>query len=143
MSYIFNRIIEVFDGLFKNIYIPQINFYDIIEMSIIIVLFYFLAKAFKNTRTWVLVKGSVMVAAIYLITYLLSFHVITKIFESILILLVVGIVVIFSPEIKKFLENIGTKKIKNEFLAIFKKNNQDKSKITHHHSHCIHYNKIL
>ena len=125
MSYILNNIVQTFESLFSNFYIPKINFYDIIEISIIVFIFYFVAKAFKNTRTWVLAKGAMLLGVFYLIAYLLSFNVITKIFESAILVFVVGIVVIFSPEIKKFLEKIGTRDFSKPKKFLFKANNND------------------
>ena len=125
MSYVYNRIIQTFKNLFTNIYIPQINVYDIIEILLIMFIFYFLAKALKNTRTWVLLKGSLLLGVFYIVAYLFSFNVITKIFESAILVFVVAIVVIFSPEIKSFLERIGTKNLKKTSKMIFRKKDNE------------------
>ena len=124
MSYVVNRIIQTFESLLHNIYIPKINFYDIIEILIIIFMFYFIAKAVKNTRTWVLAKGALLLAVFYFLSYLFSFNVITRIFESAMLIFAVGIVIIFSPEIKKFLEKIGTQNFNKSKKVLFNINNE-------------------
>lgn len=120
MSTVFNHIVDIFKNLSSNIYFPNINLFDIIEITIIILAIYFVSRSLKNTRTWIVAKGLVLFGSFYLISYFFSFSVITKIFESMLLIIGVAMVVILGPDIRKSLENIGSKKLSKSLKGIVK-----------------------
>lgn len=122
MSYAYSRITETLQNIFSNLYIPNINLYDFLEILIIIFIIYFTARAFKNTRTWIVVRTIFLLSVFYIVSYLFSFSVITQIFETAMMVFVVAVIIIFSPELKRVFENIGSKSFKfNIKNLIFKK----------------------
>ena len=129
MSTVLNHIIDIFKNLSSNIYIPHINIFDIIEIIVIILAIYFVARSLKNTRTWIVAKGLVLLGLFYLVAYFFSFTVITKIFESALLVIGIAMVVIFGPDIRKSLENIGSKKLSKSIKGMIK-TEKEESKIS-------------
>ena len=98
---------------FQQFYIPRINPLDIFEILLIVLLTYQLQKSLKNTRAWVIAKGILILACIYLCSLVLKLSVIETIFQGAISLSVLAAIILFEPEIKKFLEELGTKKPKD------------------------------
>lgn len=100
-------------------YVPKLGFLDILEILGIVILVYQLQKNLRNTRAWVIIKGIIILAIIYLISALLGLNVIKTIFQASISLSVIAIIILFQTEIKKLLEELGTYKIK-DFLKNIK-----------------------
>lgn len=98
---------------FQQFYIPRINPLDIFEILLIILLTYQIQKSLRNTRAWVIAKGILILACIYLCSLILKLSVIETIFQGAISLSVLAAIILFEPEIKKFLEELGTKKPKD------------------------------
>lgn len=98
---------------FEQFYIPSIKPLDIFEIFLIIVLIYQIQKSLKNTRAWVIAKGIFILAIIYLCSSILGLSVIETLFQGAISLSVLAAIILFEPEIKKFLEELGTKKPKD------------------------------
>jgi len=117
---LWNKVLESFGSS----YIPIIKFTDILEIIIIILVIYKILKEIKNTRTFVLLKGILLLFSFYLLANFFSFNVIIIIFKSMSILAIFASIVVFQPEIRKFLEKIGTRSIPGNFSikSLFLKN---------------------
>ncbi len=100
-------------NFFQQFYIPRINPLDVFEILLIILLTYQIQKNLKNTRAWVIAKGILILACIYLCSLILKLSVIETIFQGAISLSVLAAIILFEPEIKKFLEELGTKKPKD------------------------------
>ena len=96
--------------LFSYIYIPKINFFDILEIIVISLCIYYIVASFKDTRMWIVAKGLFLLGIAYLVAQLLGFDAILTLFQGIAVILTTAIVVVFQPEIRKFLESMGSKK---------------------------------
>ena len=104
------------DNNFFNIgeavkYFPKLDFVGVIEIALMAIMFYYIAKSLKNTRAWVILKGLAVVFLFYLIAYLLNLNVIVFIFKSFFLFIGIAIVVIIQPELRKMIEKIGAKNI--------------------------------
>ena len=102
----------------ESFYIPKLVITDIIEIIIIIILVYQMQKSLKNTRAWVIIKGIIVLAIVYLCSSILGLNVIQTIFQGAISLCVIAAIILFEPEIKKFLEELGTHSIKDIFKSI-------------------------
>ena len=103
-------------GLWEDIttyaHLPQaIAVTDIIEIAIIAILFYYMLVWIKNTRAWVLLKGILVILLFVAIAALLQMNTILWIAENVLGVAVIGVVVIFQPELRKALESLGRRNI--------------------------------
>ena len=114
---------SLFEGM-PNLYMPNISITDLLEIFILIFTTYKVIDGIKNTRVMIILKGIGILSLTYIISYLLNFNAILSIFEAIITLAIFAIIVVFQPELRKFLESIGTQKvpIKGKINAIFKNN---------------------
>lgn len=83
---------------------------DIVEMLIIAFLFYHVLKWIKDTRAWMLLKGILVILAFVLVAAIFQMNTILWIAEKTINVAIIAIVVIFQPELRKALEELGRKK---------------------------------
>lgn len=102
-------------GDFFNDYIgfniPNIHVIDIVEILIIAFFFYQLLIWFKNTRAWMLFRGMVIIIVFFIVAALLQMNTILWLGEKLLNVALIMVVVVFQPELRKALENLGRKNI--------------------------------
>ena len=103
-----------------NLHLPKMEVIDVIEVIILVILFYNIAKALRGTRAWILLKGILVLAVIYILAYLIGLKVTVIIFQSILIFLGIALVIIIQPELRRFVEKIGTNKISGSIKDLIK-----------------------
>lgn len=102
---------------------------DIIEILIISFLFYHILLWIKSTRAWNLFKGIMVILIFVLIAALFQMSTILWIAENTLNVGLIALVVIFQPELRQALENLGDK---NMFNNLFVTNKQETSKFSDH-----------
>lgn len=114
--------LESIQEFFKT-YIPlQIQITDIVEIVILSVLFYQVLVWIKTTRAWNLFKGIAILLIFALLAYLFELNTILWLAESAINIGIIAVVVIFQPELRKALEQLGRKKF---FAGIFNTDNGD------------------
>lgn len=94
-----------------KLYIPRITWTDIIEIVIIAFVIYNVMVWIKNTKAWVLLKGIIIVVIFALIAYILNLKTILWIAGKTISVGIIALVIIFQPELRRALEQIGRKKI--------------------------------
>lgn len=94
-----------------KLYIPRITWTDIIEIVIIAFVIYNVMVWIKNTKAWVLLKGIIMVVIFALIAYILNLKTILWIAGKTISVGIIALVIIFQPELRRALEQLGRKKI--------------------------------
>ena len=98
----------------------------IIDVAIVVFLIYKLIKITKKTRVWQLIKGITVLILLTLVSGLLHLDILHNILTSIMTYGVIVMIVIFQPELRRGLEQLGTNKI-TKFFGI-DKNILDKTK---------------
>lgn len=96
-------------SLYMNL--PKITMTDVVEIIIIAFLLYYMLLWIKNTRAWNLLKGLMVVLLFVLVAALFQMNTIIWIARNTVNVLVIALVVIFQPEMRKALENLGRKKL--------------------------------
>ena len=94
-----------------KLYIPRITWTDIIEIVIIAFVIYNAMVWIKNTKAWVLLKGIIIVVIFALIAYILNLKTILWIAGKTISVGIIALVIIFQPELRRALEQLGRKKI--------------------------------
>lgn len=84
---------------------------DIVEIAIIAVMFYYMLVWIKDTRAWTLLKGIVVILVFVVLAAFFQMNTILWIAENVFSVAVVAIAVIFQPEMRKALEDLGRKNI--------------------------------
>lgn len=100
--------------------LPKIQFGDIVEILLITFIIYQIVKNLKDTRAWIIVKGIIILFGFYLVAAVCRFEIIMLLFQGAISICAFAILLVFQPEIKRFLEDLGNKKISFNFLN-FKK----------------------
>lgn len=98
-------------------YLPDISRTDIVEICIISFLFYQILLWIKNTRAWMLLKGILVILTFVLIAAIFQMNTILWIAEKTFSVGVVALVVIFQPEMRKALENLGRKNFLSSIVS--------------------------
>lgn len=99
---------------------------DVIEIAIISFLFYHILLWIKSTRAWNLFKGIMVILIFVLLAAFFQMSTILWIAENTLSVGLLAIVVIFQPELRKALENLGDKNILRGILNISGKSEKEK-----------------
>lgn len=94
----------------NNIYRPSVEFSDIAEILIIAFFLYHIILWMKNSRAWNLLKGILVIILFALIAYVFHFTTILWIAGKTINVALIALVVIFQPELRKALEQLGNKK---------------------------------
>lgn len=91
----------------------------ILDLIIVIYLAYKLIKASRKTKLWQLLKGIALYIIITAISQILHLTILNYILTSVLSYGVIALIVIFQPELRRALEQLGTNKL-TKFFGIEK-----------------------
>ena len=83
----------------------------IIEVIIFIVLIYYLIRWFQRTKAWNLLKGLLVLGGLYALAAILGLNNLTYLFNILFSSILLAVIVIFQPEIRRALEKLGTNNI--------------------------------
>ena len=101
---------DIIDGLYSWVsFLPRITKTNLIEIIIIAVLLYELLVWIMNTRAWTLLKGILLILCFYVLTYIFRLDNIKWILNTIATPAVTMAIVIFQPELRKALEQLGSR----------------------------------
>ena len=106
-------------------FIPRITFTNLVEILILTVLIYEVFLWVQNTRTGVLLKGGLVIIAFYLLAALFHLNTIIWIANNLGQILLLAVIVIFQPELRKALEQLGRKNIFMDFFTTENKRIQE------------------
>lgn len=115
---------NLLQNYFSRLYIPRITWTDIIEIIIIAVVLYNILLWIMNTKAWALLKGIIVVALFAVVAYLLNL-------KTILWMQVnnqcgiIALVIIFQPELRRALEQLGRKRFMLRFFNFGDNSNKD------------------
>ncbi len=84
---------------------------DVLDILLVAFIIYSLIKLIRETRASQLFKGLLLVGLAYVIIYLLNMQVSKFIFTKLLTNIILVLVVLFQPEIRRVLENVGRSNI--------------------------------
>ncbi|MGI6002652.1 MAG: diadenylate cyclase CdaA [Lachnospiraceae bacterium] len=90
---------------------PVFHITYIIEILIFAFIFYELLIWVKDTRAWTLLKGIIIIVVFALVAYFLNLSTVTWLLSKTATMLVTILVVVFQPELRRALENLGSKSI--------------------------------
>ena len=103
---LYDRTIGVLD--FPDISMSPV---DVVEILIISFLFYYILLWIKNTRAWNLFKGIMIILIFILLALIFHMNTILWLAENLLSVGLLALVIIFQPELRKALENLGGKNL--------------------------------
>lgn len=106
-------ITKMFEGMKTYLIqsIPDIRITDVVEMLILAVILYNVMLWIKNTRAWALLKGILVLSAFILVAYLFHMDTILWLANKTINVGIIAVVVIFQPELRRALEQLGRNKM--------------------------------
>ena len=106
----------------SNIYIPRtLRVSNIFEIIILAIILYEFMAWVKTTRAFALLKGIIVILVFLIIAYIFDFTTILWIAGKVINIAIIAVVVIFQPELRKALEQLGQKKYFKSILPFTEK----------------------
>jgi len=95
----------------KYLVMPKIYVSDVVEVFIIAIIVYYVMLWFKKTHAWTIFKGLMVLMLLLILAAIFNLSTILWIANKTLSVGIIAIVVIFQPELRKALEDLGNKNI--------------------------------
>ncbi|MGL6173490.1 MAG: diadenylate cyclase CdaA [Cellulosilyticaceae bacterium] len=86
---------------------PSIGIRDIIDILVVAFVIYKILMWIKDTRTWALFKGVIIIIIIAAVSYILQLHTVWWIISNTITVGTIAVLVLFQPELRRALEQIG------------------------------------
>lgn len=100
-------------GLFRS-FVSLMNTFgiaDLLDVSVVAFIIYSLIKIVRETRAEQLVKGIVILVIGYFLSYQFNLKMLSTILDSVFQFGVIALIVVFQPELRRALEQIGRSKL--------------------------------
>ncbi len=99
-------------------YSTNMDLGDLLEIFIISIVVYYILAWMKTTRAWALLKGLIVIGGFMLIAVVMEMKTILWIGEKVLGFAVTALIIVLQPELRKALEELGTKNLFADFTGI-------------------------
>ena len=119
-------VISLFKEYFYVLSFPKIGLTDILEIFIIAFTIYHVSLWVKRTRAWALGKGILILFLCYIVAYLLNMSVIMWIFNKTIAIGITALIIVFQPELRKALEELGKKNIVRSIIPFDEQKDKNK-----------------
>lgn len=110
---------EIFNSIFSII--KTIQFRDVVDILAIALLIFGLFKLVQETRAVQLLKGVIILIIVYFLSSLFGLVMLSSLLRTFFEAAVVVIAIIFQPEIRKALEQMGRNNTYKKYIRIFTK----------------------
>ncbi len=94
----------------------SVGIIDIVQILLITVFVYYLMLWVKNTRAYTLLKGILLVGLFLIVAAILRMDTILWICKQFSVVAITGVIVIFQPELRRVLEQLGEKGMISSFF---------------------------
>ncbi len=111
----FINAVDAFIDDYFSVNIPDVSITDIIEIIIISYFMYHLLVWIKNSRVWMLIRGVIFILIFFVFAAIFQMNTILWLGEKLVSVAVTVLIVVFQPELRRALEQIGRRKIKSIF----------------------------
>ncbi|MGN1140578.1 MAG: diadenylate cyclase CdaA [Oliverpabstia sp.] len=97
---------------FSSVSLPvSIGVIDIVQILLIAIFVYYLVVWVKNTRAYMLLQGVLLVVLFLVAAAIFRMDTILWIFKQMSVVAITGVIVIFQPELRRVLEQLGEKQM--------------------------------
>lgn len=125
-----------FSNLYQNIANYFIDIYEnpfklitmLLDLLIVVFVLYKFIKSARHSRVWQLLKGIVLIIFITILSDILQFRILNYFLTLFMPYGVIALIVIFQPELRRMLEQLGTNKIIKYFGIGVEKDTAAKTK---------------
>lgn len=102
-----DKLRDFYESYLSRLSIPKFGVMDLIEILILSYVIYHIFKWVQKTRAWYLMKGIVLLLVIWIVGSLCEFNAIMWLFFNAINVGIMAILVIFQPELRRALEQLG------------------------------------
>ena len=100
----------------------------ILDVLIVTYIGYKFIKSARNSRVWQLLKGIVLIIIVTILSGIFEFRILNWFLTIFMTYGVIALIVIFQPELRRMLEQLGTNKFTKFFGIVLEKNLETKTK---------------
>lgn len=112
-----DSVIALLKGYIRGSALPTVGLTDIIEIIIIAFLVYQIIRWVRSSRAWMIVKGIVVLLIFTTVASLFQFDTILWLLSNSLAFGITAVIIIFQPELRRALEELGRKNLVASFLS--------------------------
>jgi len=109
------NVVELFRNNLDKFNMPQVSWTDVIEILVITFLVYEVLLWFKNSRAFTLLKGILVIVVFVILAEVFEMNTILWIINKLFTIAATVIVVVFQPELRRALEQLGKRNFLGEF----------------------------
>ncbi|MFP4697212.1 MAG: diadenylate cyclase CdaA [Eubacteriales bacterium] len=122
-----NQLMNLLDRIkFQNLFAPpKIHTSDIIEIIVIAFIIYQLIRWIKDTRAWMLFKGIIVLFLIAALAAIFNLNTILWLFANTINVGIIAILIVFQPELRRALEQLGRKNILASIVQFEEQRNKE------------------
>ncbi len=106
--------------------IPRMVITDYIEILIITFLIYEVLVWIKDTKAWSVLRGIIVIAIFIFLAYIFQMNTIMWIVRNAINVVLIMLIVVFQPELRKALDVIGRKNLFSSFFAQMSQNSTER-----------------
>lgn len=110
------RLWTIISSYFDWFYVPHIAISDILEIIILSYLIYTLIMWVKKTRAWTVFRGIIVIAVFMGFAAIFKLNTILWLFRNMISVGILAVVILFQPELRRALEELGKKNIISDVL---------------------------
>ena len=103
----------MFNGLMNNVSMAKL--WDVVDILLVAFLFYKLMRFLRNTNAQKLFQGLILLVAATLLSEVMQLKALSFIMRTVMEVGILALVIIFQPELRKILDQIGSQKLANLF----------------------------
>lgn len=107
---------NILDFFFSQFYIPSIGVSDVIEIFLMVAAIYYVLAWIMNTKAYAVLKGMIIILLFAMVAWMLNLRTIIWLAQKTISVGIIALVIIFQPELRRALEQLGRKKIAFDFL---------------------------
>lgn len=104
----------------------EIEIIDIVQILLIAFMIYHLILWVKNTRAYMLLKGILVISIFLVIAKIFEMQTILWIFQNLSVVAVTALLIIFQPELRRALEQLGEKKMISSIIPFESKETDER-----------------
>ena len=113
----FDRVYSFIQENIESIHVPKIQLTDVVEIAIISFVVYHIMVWIRKTKAWSLLKGLIVILGFLFLAAIFNMSTILWIAEKSFSVLLMVMVVVLQPELRRALEQLGQKNIFFSFLS--------------------------
>ena len=113
----FDRVYSFIEENIESIHVPKIQLTDVVEIAIISFVVYHIMVWIRTTKAWSLLKGLIVILGFLFLAAIFNMSTILWIAEKSFSVLLMVMVVVLQPELRRALEQLGQKNIFFSFLS--------------------------